>query len=331
MGERAEPAWAEVLPAGWSIRPATEADLPAVTALVRALDERLLGSSDFSEDELRASWATIDPRRDTWLVLTATGEIAGYGDFSFRGERLRLQGDGYVHPDALGHGVGTALVRAIEARAREEVGLAPAGARVVLQHGVIAADERARLLLEREGYRSVRYFWKMELELDGTAPAPAWPDGITVRPVISEADEQRLFAAVDEAFRDHWGYVPQGFEAWVARKKAGGFDPSLWFMAEAGEEVAGAAVCGTEGGGAWVRDLAVRRPWRRRGLGRALLLHAVAEFTRRGERSLSLGVDAANPTGATALYESVGMRATQEFAVFEKELRPGRGEPGTSG
>ena len=74
-------------------------------------------------------------------------------------------------------------------------------------------------------------------------------------------------------------------------------------------------------GGGYVGALAVRRPWRGRGLGRALLLHTFAEFQRRGFDRVTLGVDAENPTGATALYESVGMTVESEAIVFEKEPR----------
>jgi ribosomal protein S18 acetylase RimI-like enzyme len=70
----------------------------------------------------------------------------------------------------------------------------------------------------------------------------------------------------------------------------------------------------------WVGILGVRRQWRRRGLGRALLLKALQEFRSRGFREVGLGVDAASLTGATRLYESVGMRVTAQFDIYEKQL-----------
>jgi mycothiol synthase len=70
--------------------------------------------------------------------------------------------------------------------------------------------------------------------------------------------------------------------------------------------------------GGMVAAIGVRRPWRGRGLGRALLLHTFGEFRRRGVNRITLGVDSENPTGATKLYESVGMRVELEDAVFEK-------------
>ncbi len=75
---------------------------------------------------------------------------------------------------------------------------------------------------------------------------------------------------------------------------------------------------------AWVNILAVRRPWRRQGLGMALLRQAFGEFYRRGIRQVALGVDAENITGATRLYARAGMRVTRQYARYEKMLRPDR-------
>jgi ribosomal protein S18 acetylase RimI-like enzyme len=72
--------------------------------------------------------------------------------------------------------------------------------------------------------------------------------------------------------------------------------------------------------GGYVGSLGVRRAWRGRGYGRALLLHSFREFRRRGMTRATLGVDAANPTGATHLYESVGMHVDLEAVVWEKSL-----------
>jgi ribosomal protein S18 acetylase RimI-like enzyme len=51
-----------------------------------------------------------------------------------------------------------------------------------------------------------------------------------------------------------------------------------------------------------------------------LLLQAFKEFRARGFREVGLGVDAASLTGATRLYESVGMRVTAQFDIYEKQL-----------
>jgi len=73
----------------------------------------------------------------------------------------------------------------------------------------------------------------------------------------------------------------------------------------------------------WVGTLGVRRPYRRQGLGLALLRHSFAEFYRRGRRRVGLGVDSQNLTGATRLYQKAGMHVSRVQLIFEKELRPG--------
>jgi GNAT superfamily N-acetyltransferase len=106
------------------------------------------------------------------------------------------------------------------------------------------------------------------------------------------------------------------------------FDPELWFLAMDGDEIAGMSLCMRQSREdkdmGWVRTLGVRRPWRRQGLGLALLHHSFGELYRLGQSRVGLGVDASSLTGATRLYEKAGMRPIRQFDSFELELRPGR-------
>jgi mycothiol synthase len=134
-----------------------------------------------------------------------------------------------------------------------------------------------------------------------------------------------LHETLEEAFEDHWEHRPRSFEEWSRRVlDVEGYDPSLVWVALEGEELVAANVCfwKRHGEWGWVGTLGVRPPWRRRGIAEALLETAFAEFFRRGERRVALGVDAQSPTGATRLYEKAGMRVFWEAIVYEKELRP---------
>jgi mycothiol synthase len=127
---------------------------------------------------------------------------------------------------------------------------------------------------------------------------------------------------VDEAFEDEWNWVSQPFERWLElRVHAPDVDLSLWFVVREGDEIA-AVLRGDAHrfDSGWVGVIGVRKPWRKRGLGLALLHHAFGEFYRRGETRVALGVDAQNPTGATRLYERAGMRVAYEAIAFQKEL-----------
>lgn len=176
------------------------------------------------------------------------------------------------------------------------------------------------------GYRPVRASLTMEIEFGVEAPPePVIPDGIELRPYRHPADEQAVYEALQEAFADHWEFHPQTLENWREfTVKWRTFDPDLWLVAWAGDEVAGASLNyperGDDPGYGWVATLGVRRPWRRRGVGEALLRRSFALLHARGLRKVRLGVDAENTTGATRLYERVGMSVLRQAGSWEREL-----------
>lgn len=312
------------IPPGYALRRPSREDIPAILDLIAAHDIAHTGTADaWTEEDILEGWQRLDPQRDSFLIIAPDGNLAGYADAQDSGFG-QLNIDGYVHPAHWGRGIGTALVRLGEARLRERVPLAPDGARVVISNGVMLNDEVAHRLLEGEGYRLVRGFWRMAIELDAEPQAPVWPAGITLRTLQPGRDEHAVFECVEEAFQDHWGHVPRSFEQWITRTARSDFDPSLWLLAEAESgELAGVALNARRPDCGWVNTLAVRRPWRRQGLGGALLRQAFVELWRRGERTVMLGVDAQSLTGATRLYEQAGMHVAAQYALFEKELRPG--------
>jgi mycothiol synthase len=278
-------------------------------------------------EELRAEWETpgFNLETDTWVVTTADGRVVGYEEFINKYAHASLQGDGYVHPDFMGHGIGTTMLRALEERARQEMALAEPGQRVFIRNAMSIGDTVAREMHEAEGYKPIRFFWRMEITLDNAPPTPIWPEGIELRPFEADGQAYLLYRAHEEAFQDHWEHTPRPFEVWKHRDiESDEFDPSLWFIAWDGDQIAGYALNRYRNGNSWVGTLGVRRPWRKRGLGLALLYHSFGEFYKRGKRTISLGVDAANPTGATRLYQKAGMHVAAEYVNYEKELHTGR-------
>ena len=313
----------DLLTAGYTIRRPEFADLDAVHAAIVASEIEEFGEAEgFGRDELEGNWKQLDLEKDAWVAIAPDGALAGYGYVQDR-RHVRLDVEVYVHPSHYGRGIGTTLVRLAEARAREHVPLAPPGARVAVNNWINALNTEARSLLEREGYAPVRYFFRMEITFSEAPATPSWPAGITVRRGAAGEDLRPFFATSEEAMAENWGHVPRSFEEWMERRSRSGYDPGLWFLALDDGEPAGAVLCSISDGIGWIDTLAVRAPWRRRGIGYALLAHAFGELYRRGLRRMALGVDAENPAGATRLYERAGMRIGQHYATYGKELRAG--------
>lgn len=313
-----------------TLRPARWTDLEAVAGLILEVcthdgDPAVALSPQDLAHEWKNEGFTLET--DAWVV-EAGGSIVGYEEFFNNHAHASLRGDGYVHPDFMGQGIGTAMLRILDERAHREMESAAPELRVFIRNGMSIGDSVAREMHENEGYRSIRFFWRMEIEFNDPPPAPPWPVGVFPRPFDLEQHNRQVFEAHEEAFSDHWGHTPGAFSDWQQRMTGReDFDPSLWFIAWDGDQVAGYSLCRFSNDIGHVGTLGVRRAWRKRGLGRALLLHSFNEFYRRGMHIIDLGVDASNPTGATALYQKAGMQIASEFVIYEKEIRPGR-EPG---
>jgi mycothiol synthase len=295
-----------------SLTPASAADAAAVTEVVAALESSLYGQTTFSQADLEGEWSELELERDARVVRDGD-RIVGYGMVRQRGELWRVEG--YVHPAALGRGLGSLIATGLEEDATR------GGARRV-QNSVLEADSAARRLLESLGYGAVRVFREMRIELEAPPPAPEWPDGLRVVPFDPAHDALEFHAAHEEAFADAWGHTPRDFE-WWSKVKLGSerFDPRLWCVVRAGGEIAAGTICtGDTYGGGFVHALFTRRPWRNQGVGAALLRDSFGRFWERGERSVGLGVDAASATGAFRLYERAGMTPALGWVMYEKEL-----------
>jgi mycothiol synthase len=298
-------------PTGYRLSRPSHADIRAVAELKRTVELTRHGDSDVTVDDLIEEWALprVSMTEDLWIVETSSGDIVGYGFVWQEDPPCVFVAEQTVHPDHREHGLSELLLRLAETRARQAGGTPPAGRQINLGVWTHEGDARRIALFERHGYRHVRSFLRLELDLSQPSASPAWPAGIEVRHFRRHRDEEAVHAAMDEAFRDHWRPDVMSLEEWLAfRFERPGLDLGLWWVAWAGNEVAGAALAIETPLGGYVADLAVRRPWRGCGLGRALLLQAFAELRRRGQQRAYLGVDRDNPTGAMHLYTSLGMR-----------------------
>ena len=316
------------LPPTLTLRPVKWTDLEAVTQLIYDVCEADGDTTvAVTSGDLKLEWLTpgFNLETDAYLVETNDGQIVGFEEFNNRYEHATLETDGYVHPKFTGRGIGTTMLRAIEARARQEMILAEPDVRVSLRSTIDNRDQASHELHKNEGYQPVRYHWRMEIKLDAPPVMPAFPHGIELRPFNKDKHAHTVLDAQNDAFRNNWGSHAVEFEAWSLRKFGQqDFDPSLWLIAWDDDQIAGFSQNRLRMGIGWVGTLGVRATWRKRGLGEALLLHSFDNFYQRGIKTIGLGVDASNPTGATRLYQKVGMNIASEFLTYEKELRAGR-------
>ena len=151
-----------------NLRPAQRDDLEPVARLMLDVctndgDPTIATSAE----ELRGEWEApgFDLESDAWVVTTADGRVVGYEELRNRYAHAYLMGDGYVHPDFMGSGIGTAMLRALEARALAEMELAEPELRVFIRNGMAIGDSVAREMHEAEGYQAIRYYWRMEITL----------------------------------------------------------------------------------------------------------------------------------------------------------------------
>ena len=231
-----------------NVRPFTEDDFPMVAGLLSD-DERFHGRTiQIGVNEVHEWTSTTELATDSWLYEDADGPAA-VGWCATEGEVGFAIG--VVHPRAKGHGLGAELVDRSEAALRTR-DIAR------LHQFVIGADTAAATLMTERGYRDVRRFYDMAIQLDA---APEVAD-LSIE-VFREDDARAFHEALDEAFQDHWEHHGRGFEDWWDRHRANpNFDPTLWFLIRDGDEIA--AVCRNEGnrnGGGYVRSRGVRAPW----------------------------------------------------------------------
>ncbi len=324
------------LPKGFTIRGAALNDVEPALKLFNTWSQSVIQQDDIIDaGAIRNEWVSpgFDPARDIRLVFSPDKEMVGYIEvWTTAKPPVHPWIWGRVHPDFGGLGIGTWLLQWAEERACKVLDELPAELRFAPRVGIYRPAKDSKKLFEDMGFTQIRSSYEMRIDLDEAPVAPLWSAGITIKIFDPEKDLQAVYLAQKDSFRDHFGYIEEPFEEGFERFKHFAMeessDPSLWFLAMDGDEIAGISLCRrnsfSDPDVGWVNTLGVRRPWRKRGVGLALLRHSFGEFYRRGNRKVGLGVDAENLTGALRLYEKAGMHVHQAFDLFEKTVRSGR-------
>ncbi len=235
---------------------------------------------------------------------------------------------GFVAPDVRGRGIGAALLTENLRRAEERAALEPVGTATAIRAFADQGEAASRRLLDRRGFVAIRHFFLMRRPDLATVPEMALPDGLELRPMTPD-QHRAVFDAEAEAFQDHWGnrdWTDDDFRTTYAREE---LDTDLWVVAWDGDQVAGVVQTwiwpeenerlGVKRG--WLEHISVRRPWRRRGLARAISAAAMVRLRAAGMDEAMLGVDSENPNGALGLYEGLGFEIFTRAAAYELSER----------
>lgn len=294
------------------IRAATAEDAEAILDLHVLCDLASLGEVSTSVDEVSSGLERPSIRNG--VLRADDGTLIGHAWIEHQDGHEKTWGDLEIRPGC-DRAVAAALLDWLIAASRE---LAPGRPMHVFTDSKNTAKRAA---YEALGGRVIREFCRMEIRLDQHGAEPGLPRGVTIRSVDpDDADLRTAHRIYDTAFADHFGHEAQSYEDWLALTVNGAMsDLSLWWLACVDGEPAAVlygTVLPTAG---YIDTLATLAPLRGRGLGRALMLTAFAAFRRRGLEKAVLGVDATNPTGARALYESLGMRAGHVGLRYEIE------------
>lgn len=325
-------AW--TAPVGYEVAISGGIDTAELTDLIVAAETAIDGLSHMTPSFVNMLLQAPDVDRDAGALLfrhIASGQIAAFGVFRHPEPHVETATMGWVHPAHRGHGIGATIVQWGLELARMRIPYAPEDARVTNRCQASDADTAAATVFIDLGYSPDRREIEMELVFDDVVAVAPIPAGITIRTVTRDSDVEAVARVSSDAFKDHYGWAEsswdQTLERWANFRAMDEWDDDLVFVAEAeGEpvgELVGVRSHGSTTGSGYIGSLGVVRSWRGKGLARALLTRAFAAYQARGMRAVALDVDADSLTGATRLYESVGMMPVRSETAYLIELRPG--------
>ena len=330
--ERIHVPWAPSIPGVRLRHYRGQPDFTGMSALINASlaadgIEYLIAEQDIANDYEHMT--DCDPETDM-IMVEENGVLVGYARMGWykTSENQRIYYHvGYVHPRLRGRGLGTMLLRFTERRAREIAkGHPQDGPRLMGASSSDKQETRSRLL-KRAGYEAERFFFEMVRSLDEPLPHAPLPPGVEIRPA-QEAHFRAIWHAMDEAFQDHWGHSPrteEEYDRWINGRN---FQPKLWKIAWDGDQIVGTVLnyvdskenASYDRRRGYTEDICVRRPWRRKGVARALLVESMRMHREMGMQETSLGVDTDNPNGALRLYKSVGYTPFSRQMALRKPL-----------
>jgi len=325
-----------VLPAGYTQRSAALSDAEAVAQLYTAASRARGESEIFSEEIIVKRWQNpaCDLATSSQVILNPQGEIIACLSLWDELNPTHPWMEWEILPSEDWQVMTRALIAWGEQRSLQTLSHCQPDERFSPMMGYNAALLDNVAFIESLGYQRVRYFYRMAITLQEMPTVQTLPEGFTLKTFDYPAGLEALVIAREEMWQDHYAHTPHPLHELLDGWKYGiemdaKFDASLWFIVtdDATGEIAGIALSRiedpTNAEQGYIHVVGVRRAYRKQGLAQAMLTRLFAEFWNRSQKTICLGVDASSPTGATRLYERVGMSPIRQDVFLEKEMRSG--------
>ncbi len=297
------------------------ADVDLAHEVIRAAETAVLGSSHLPRETVRSLLTSPETLREqSLLVFDAFENPCGLSFLEWESEARRTFINVYAAPPYAATLLPDLVAQAVSITSRL------AERPWEIEASAFEDDHLLKEVFAVAGFTGVRRFWRMRVDFASDLPdrPVATPRGARVRVVDGEEDRRLLHELFERSFSEHFGFVQRPFEDWIGWFDArGDARPDLQWIAEIDGVPAGLCLVDDsriEEGLAYVRTLGVVPQARGRGIARWLLAEAFAHARGEGRHGAALAVDSDNVTGATRLYESLGMRPYQVIDLFRRPL-----------
>jgi mycothiol synthase len=263
------------------------------------------------------------------VVVEVDGQVVGWIQQNWveELEAIGFRHQQYLLPEWRGKGIRSAMLHRAEARALQVAAAMDTDKPMQMRTWLCEDEDQWTDRLEVEGHAPARYFFEMVRDLRAPIEDRPLPEGLEVRPV-EEDGRRQVLEACNEGLKDHWGgreWTEEDIQEWLHNPI---MDPALWVVAYDGDTVAGTVLNwvheeeNRQMGRKWgyTEMITVLRPYRGKGLAKALVSMSMRMLRERGMDTANLGVDTANLSGALRLYEGLGYEKIKTYMIYGKDL-----------
>jgi GNAT superfamily N-acetyltransferase len=295
------------------VRPSQD-NIGFVFDLIIKSDIAEYGEADSELSDLQHEWGGMDLSQDVWVAKQGD-EFLGYAAVvPSRGE---LRFDVYIHPEKAAPDLATELLTMCEMRTHELLSDQDISTHTFLAH----INKRDTAIFQHAGFDFVKSCYQMHIDLTEDLAQPKWPAGVSLRTAQEGIDDVAIYQAVQLAFERQEDKEPT-FEQWRSHMiRCDVYDPDLWLLAVAGEDIVGTCLGIKYETGGWIRQFGVIPAWRGKGIATAILREAFIKFRMRGYARVGLGMEADNKQ-ALRLYDRVGMKVLRQYDEYRKVYTP---------